>query len=188
MILQFAKDFIFTFPVSGNQKTNDMKKLLLSAAALFLTAGLLIAQTNDPELDYIKNAYSKDKKLIVDEYLALSTDYRDKFAKFYEEFEMERTKLAKSRLALLEEYASKVDSLKEPDADRIAKAVLENTLSLDKLNLKFYNKMKQEIGAINAAKFFQLEIYLQTTWRGIVQDNIPFIGDLDKTQKTTPQN
>ena len=165
-----------------------MKKLLFSAAAFLFTAGALVAQSSDPELDYIRAAYSRDKKVIVDEYLKLSTERRDKFAKLYDEFEMERTKLAKSRLALLEEYASKVDSLNDADADRIAKAVLENTISLDKLNLKFYNKMKQDLGAVDAAKFFQLEIYLQTTWRGIVQDNIPFIGDLDKTQKPTPKN
>ena len=134
-----------------------MKKLLLSAAAILFTAGMLVAQSSDPELDYIKAAYSRDKKIIVDEYMKLSTENRDKFAKLYDEFEMERTKLASSRLALLEEYASKVDSLKDADADRFAKAVLENTISLDKLNLKFYNKMKQELGAINAAKFFQLE-------------------------------
>jgi hypothetical protein len=163
-----------------------MKKLLLSVAALLFTAGMLVAQSSDPELDYIKAAYSRDKKVIVDEYLKLSTENRDKFAKLYDEFEMERTKLASGRLALLEEYASKVDSLKDAYADSFAKAVLENTISLDKLNLKFYNKMKQDLGAINAAKFFQLEIYLQTTWRGIVQDNIPFIGELDKSQKPTP--
>jgi hypothetical protein len=162
-----------------------MKKLLISAAALLFTAGILVAQTSDPELDYIKAAYSRDKKVIVDEYLKLSTENRDKFAKLYDEFEMERTKLASSRLAVLQEYASKVDSLKPADADRLAKAALENTIKLDNLNLKFYNKMKQDLGPIVAAKFFQLEIYLQTTWRGIIQDNIPFIGELDKTQKPT---
>jgi hypothetical protein len=161
-----------------------MKKLLLSVAAVLFTAGIIVAQTSDPELDYIKAAYSRDKK-VVDEYLKLSTENRDKFAKLYDEFEMERTKLASSRFALLQEYTTKVDSLKDGDADRIAKAVLENTINLDKLNLKFYNKMKQDLGALNAAKFFQLEIYLQTTWRGIIQDNIPFIGELDKTQKPT---
>jgi len=165
-----------------------MKKLLLGSLCIILATTMVSAQKTDPELSYIQNAYSKEKKLIVDEYLKLSTEDREKFAQLYDEFEMERTKLANSRLAVLEEYVSKSDSLKPADADRFAKAALENSISLDKLNLKFYNKLKESIGAVNAAKYFQLEIYFQTSWRSAVQDHVPFIGELDKIQKPTTNN
>jgi len=165
-----------------------MKKFLLGSVCIFLASAMVSAQKPDPELAYIQNAYSKEKKLIVDEYLKLSTEDREKFAQLYDEFEMERTKLATSRLAVLEEYVSKADSLTAADADRFAKTALENSINLDKLNLKFYNKLKEALGAVNAAKFFQLEIYFQTTWRSAVQDHIPFIGELEKIQKPNTKN
>jgi hypothetical protein len=43
--------------------------------------------------------------------------------------------------------------------------------------------MKKAVGAINAAKFMQLETYLQTAWRAVVQENIPLIRELEKTEK-----
>jgi hypothetical protein len=66
-------------------------------------------------------------------------------------------------------------------ADKLGTAVLTNNINLDKLNLQNFGKMKLAIGAVKAAKYMQLETYLQTTWRAMAQDMIPLIGELDKT-------
>ena len=69
-------------------------------------------------------------------------------------------------------------------ADKTATVALTNSVNLSKLNLDTYaRESKAAIGAVRAAKFMQLETYLQTAWRGWVQENIPVIGELDKTQK-----
>jgi hypothetical protein len=47
---------------------------------------------------------------------------------------------------------------------------------------KTFSKAKKVIGGKNAAKFVQLEQYLQTIIRSHIQDNIPFIDELDKTK------
>ena len=36
--------------------------------------------------------------------------------------------------------------------------------------------------AVNAAKFIQLEVYLQTIIRSEILESIPFIGELDKSK------
>lgn len=160
-----------------------MKKVLVFIMAIVLSVTFVNAQTGDPELDYIRKAYSKEKKTIVTEYMNLDAKQAAQFTAVYDAFETSRQKLATERLKLIDEYITNAANITPELADRLAKSVLANNISLDKLNQQYYDKMKKAVGAINAAKFMQLETYLQTTWRGAVQDNIPLIGELDKTHK-----
>ena len=158
-----------------------MKKTLILASSMMLLATFGNAQASDPELDYIKKTYSKDKKTIVDEYMQLDVQEGAKFWTVYGAYEKSREKLATERIKLIEQYVNNVEKLTPAMADKIATAVLTNTVNLYKLNLQNYAKMKVAIGAVKAAKYIQLETYLQTTWRGVVQDMVPMIGELDKT-------
>ena len=158
-----------------------MKKVLLVTSAIMLLATFVNAQS-DPELDYIKKAYSKDKKTIVEEYMQLDVQEAAKFWTAYGAYEKSREKLALERIKLLQQYVDNADKLTPALADKLGTAVLTNNMNLDKLNLQNFGKMKLAIGAVKAAKYMQLETYLQTTWRAMAQDVIPLIGELDKTQ------
>jgi hypothetical protein len=160
-----------------------MKNLLLLSTFILLSSVVVNAQSADPELDYIKKTYSKEKKTIVDEYMGLDVQAGAKFWAIYGEYEAKREKLALERLKLIEQYVNITDNITEAQADKTAKAALSNMISLDKLNLDYYEKMKKAIGAVRAAKYMQLEVYLQTAWRSVIQDNVPLISELDKTQK-----
>jgi plasmid maintenance system antidote protein VapI len=160
-----------------------MKKLFILTIAIMFAVIYLKAQNADPELDYIKKAYSKDKKTIVDQYMNLDVQEGGKFWPVYSEYETSREKLAQERYGLINEYVNNSDKLTPEMADRLAKGVLTNNINLEKLNLDNYQKMKKAVGPIKAAKYLQLETYLQTTWRGMVQDNIPLISTLDKTKQ-----
>ena len=159
-----------------------MKKLFILSTVFLFSIAFVKAQTEDPELDYIKKAYSKDKKTLVEEYMQLDVQDGGKFWPIYSEYEKKREKLATERLKLIEEYAG-LDSINAAQADKTASGALANTLNLDKLNQEYYGKLKKSLGAVKAAKLLQLEIYLQTAWKGFVQNNIPLISELDKTQK-----
>jgi hypothetical protein len=158
-----------------------MKHIPILLAAIMLLPVFAKAQSDDPELEYIKKTYSKEKKTIVDEYMALDVQQGAKFWKIYGEYEAKREKLAVQRVNLVDEYVEKADGISATSADKIATAALTNTINLDRLNLETYNKLKAALGAIKAAKFIQLETYLQTAWRVVVQDYIPLISELDKT-------
>jgi hypothetical protein len=160
-----------------------MKKVFIVTVAVLFTAFFAAAQTSDPELDYIKKAYSKDKKTLVDQYMGLDVQEGAKFWPLYGDYETSREKLAQERYNLINQYVNSVDQLTPETADKLAKAVLTNNVNLEKLNLDNYEKMKKAIGAIKAAKYLQLETYLQTSWRALVQDLIPLIGELDKTKQ-----
>ena len=159
------------------------KSVILFVVILCSFSFFLKAQSSDPEMDYIKKAYSKDKRTLVDQYMNLNVQDGGKFWPVYADYEANREKLASTRINLINQYVSGYDSLTPEKTDRLIKASFDNTILLDKLNSDYYDKMKKAVGAVNAAKYMQLEIYLQTMWKAVVQSNIPLIGQLDKSKQ-----
>lgn len=160
-----------------------MKKTVILFIGILCSVGFLKAQSSDPEMDYIKKTYSKDKKTLVDQYMNLNVQDSGKFWPVYADYEANREKLAAVRINLITQYVNKYDSLTSDQTDKIIRASFDNTISLDKLNSDYYDKMKKAVGAVNAGKYMQLEIYLQTMWKAVVQSNIPLIGAVDKTKQ-----
>lgn len=159
-----------------------MKKLIL-ALALFVSTGAFAQSTMQDDVDIVQSVYGKSKKELVASYMTnLDSTQNAKFWKLYDEYEMDRKTLGQKKIALINEYGNNFTSLTDAKADEIAKGSLENNIAYDKLFSKFYEKTKRDIGALNAAKFIQLEIYLQTTIRSEIQEAIPFIGQLEKAK------
>jgi hypothetical protein len=160
-----------------------MKKIIAFVAVAFFSSSIVNAQSGDPELDYIKKTYSKDKRTIVSEYMNLNLADSAKFWPLYGSYEVGRQQIASIRINLINQYVSGYDNLTPESTDKLVRASFDNNISLDKFNLDYYGKIKNAIGAVNAAKYMQLEIYLQTMWKAIVQSNIPLIGQLNNTQQ-----
>lgn len=78
-----------------------MKKILGLIVAIMLSAVFLKAQSSDPELDYIKKVYSKEKRTIVDEYMNLDVQEGAKFWTVYGAYETGRENLPGNGLNLL---------------------------------------------------------------------------------------
>ncbi len=70
--------------------------------------------------------------------------------------------------------------LTDAQSTKLAQATINNDMEYSKLYQVYYTKFSTVLGGKNAAKLFQLEMYLQTLVKLIIMDNIPFIGDLDK--------
>ena len=114
--------------------------------------------------------------------MGLSGTQATDFAKVYEAYEVERKKLGEEKINLINQYATDYAALTDAKADVIVKGVLKNNTAYDKLYASYYEKVKKAIGAINATKFIQLEIYLQTEIRSSLQNAIPFVGELEMTK------
>jgi hypothetical protein len=160
-----------------------MKKLFLLGCSVLFIAVYVKAQATDPELDYIKKTYSKDKKTLVDEYMNLNVQDGGKFWPLYAEYEAKRETIAAARISLINQYVNGYSTLTPEVTDKLIRSSFDNTISLDKLNADYYDKIKKAIGAVNSGKYMQLEIYLQTMWKAVVQSNIPLIGAIDKSKQ-----
>jgi hypothetical protein len=157
-----------------------MKKLIF-ALAIFISTGAIAQSTMKEDVDIIQAKYGKSKKELMGAYMKLEGAQSDAFWKLYDQYEMERKALGQKKIQLLNEYAEHYGTLTNEKADELTKAMLANAMDYEKLFSKYYDKSKAVIGALNAAKFIQLEVYLQTSIRSEIQNAIPFIGEVDKT-------
>jgi hypothetical protein len=160
-----------------------MKKIALLIAVALIGGSYVHAQSGDPELDYIRKTYSKDKQTIVSEYMNLNTQDSAKFWPLYGAYEASRQQIATVRLNLISQYVNGYTQLTPETTDKLVRASFDNNIAQDKLNQDYYGKFKSAMGAVNAAKYMQLEIYLQTMWKAVVQSNIPLIGQLNSTKQ-----
>ncbi|MGQ7947090.1 hypothetical protein [Flavobacterium sp. WC2509] len=158
-----------------------MKKVFLLLAVVFSTT-IFAQSTLKDDVDIVQSVYGKSKSDLVGQYMALTGTQATDFAKVYEAYEVERKKLGQEKIQLINQYAIDYTTLSDDKADVITKGVLKNNVAYDKLYVTYYDKAKKVIGAVNATKFIQLEIYLQTEIRSSLQNAIPFVGELDLTK------
>jgi hypothetical protein len=158
-----------------------MKKLFILLIIAVSMSSNAQSSSKD-ELAIIQSTYGKSKTDLINQYMALSPAQTTAFQPIYDAYETERKVLGQKKIQIIDDYATKYATLSDADADQLTKANLKNNLDQEKLFDKTYEKAKKAIGATNAAKFIQLESYLQTTIKGEIQDSLPFIGELDKTK------
>jgi hypothetical protein len=153
-----------------------MKKILLS---LFMAGFALAAsaQTLKEELQYIQEIWGKEKKTLVNEAIKLNGDETNKFWPIYDEYQVERQKFGQKRLEAIKMYSDNFETMTDAKAEEITKMVLDNNLSLDKLQSKYYKKMVKAVGAIKATQFIQLEGYIDAQIKAAISDALPFFPD-----------
>ncbi|KUJ60670.1 hypothetical protein AR687_16710 [Flavobacteriaceae bacterium CRH] len=160
-----------------------MKKITLILVVIITSISSYAQATFKEDVEVVQSIYGKNKSDLIKQYMNLSDEQFVPFKKVYESYETERKALGKEKLDLINDYAANYNTLTDAKADELAKITLKNNLAYEKLYDKTYRQVKKAIGAINAAKFIQLEIYLHTIVRSQIYDSIPFIGELDKTKK-----
>mgnify|MGYP003603696459 FL=1 len=159
-----------------------MKKLSLIFIFFLATFSSYAQSSFKEDLDVVQSVYGKSKSDLVKEYMNLSDTQSAAFTKVYDSYEAQRKALGQTKFQLLNDYAANYATLTDEKADQLAKAALKNEIDYEKLFSKKKKKKKKAVGSINAAKFIQLEVYLQTTIRNEIQNSIPFIGELDKAK------
>jgi len=159
-------------------------KMLLTAACFFFVFSLSAQQVTQDDINLVQSMYGVEKRDLVQQYLKFTDSASaTAFWKIYDEYEVERKKLGQDFINILTDYANNYATLDDKKADELVTKSSDNNIAYEKLYIKYYKKMKVPIGALKASQFFQLEAYLRSAIKTSVLDEIPFIGELDKTKK-----
>ena len=161
-----------------------MKHLLL-AFAITLFSGASFAQTaattSQEEIDLLQAYYGLEKKVLTMEVIKIDdAEKRAAFWKLYEEYEVKRKEIGVKRIALIEEYISKFDTIEDVT---IIKLIDESAkLKIENLNLitEYYDKISRVVSTKKGAQFYQLENYLFTVLSLQISDSLPFVDSLEK--------
>src|SRR5688572_23436503 len=161
-----------------------MKKILLTAVVFFIAATFIKLNAQDDEIAQIQKEWGKDKKELV--WMAMDLKPADsvKFWPVYAKYEKERQKLGRERILILEDYAEHFADLTNAKADELINRIFKNEAALSKLQQQYYKTLKTSIGAKQAAKFLQIESYIASILKSLLQEEIPIIDELDEYKKS----
>jgi hypothetical protein len=165
--------------INTNTKINSMKKLVFPLVAIFSLVFSISAYAQDDEIAQIQKEWGKGKKELVSMAMDLSATDSVKFWPLYNSYEKERQKLGRERIVVLSNYADHFETLTDAKADDIINKIFKNNMGLAKLQQQYYTSIKTKLGAMKAAKFMQIETYINTAIQSAVQEELPFIGELD---------
>lgn len=151
-----------------------MKKVILAIFTAFIALGVQ-AQSNEAEM--FASMFNTEKKAALMDFMSLSETEAMAFWPIYQEFETARTEMAKRRIELISVYAQQYGTITDETADIMAKDSFKIRMEQEKLQKKYYGKVKKAIGAKRAAQFIQFERFVNTAIDGKIYDNMPFIGE-----------
>ena len=163
-----------------------MKNLPLLLALVVLSTSAFAqkkTKTLEEEVQGMEQDYSLSKRGMVDDFMQLTGEQATSFWNVYDAYEAERQALGRKKFDLLVEYAANYESLSAEKADELINATFASNKAYDELKMKYYLKVKDVLGAVEAARFIQFENYLQSVVQGEIQDELPFIGEMKKSNK-----
>lgn len=160
-----------------------MKKGFFVIIGLAFISTTKAQSTASNDLEIIQSVFGKSKKQLIESYMGLDDNAAAGFWPVYEAYEAKRRELVKTRLNNLARYVNNYETLTDGDAASIAKQAFKDEKSIAALHKKYFKKMKKAAGGLYAAKFMQMETYLQRTAETEVMDDIPFIGEIENLKQ-----
>jgi Spy/CpxP family protein refolding chaperone len=163
-----------------------MKKLsfILLCALVMAPVSQLLAQNNlDEEMQLVRDQWGVDKKQLIMDYMKFTDVESKAFWPVYDAFMKEHRKLMDTRINLIKDYANNYDKLTNTKATELTNKLIDNNMAVSKLQKTYYAKFSTAITPKRASQYMQVEYYLLTNIKSMIQDQIPFIGDLEKTKK-----
>ena len=153
---------IFAFLVSSSavfaQDKAQPQKAPVKAPAPAVASAKASKELNLKEyVKLLREDVRSEKYSIVDEVMQLDLDQAAKFWPIYRDYDAELAKVNDLRVANIEEYAQSYNHLTDEKADELVRNAMEFQKQRDELLSKYYLRVKQEMGAITAARFMQVE-------------------------------
>ena len=97
------------------------------------------------------------KSEVMSEVMQLDPDQAAKFWPIYRDYDAELSKVNDLRIANIKEYADSYNQMTDAKADELIHSAMAYQKQRAELLAKYYERMKQETGAVTAARFVQVE-------------------------------
>ena len=107
--------------------------------------------------------------------MQLSAADAAKFWPIYAEYDGELSKLNDLRVANIQEYARTYDQMTNEKADELIQKALAYRKQRPELVAKYYERVKQALGATTAARFFQIEDQLLSIIDLQIDSSLPIV-------------
>jgi hypothetical protein len=126
----------------------------------------------------LMRANVRDQKAeIMGSVMQLNIDDAAKFWPIYSEYDAELTKLNNLRVHNIMEYAENYSQMTDQKADELIQSALDYQKQRAELLAKYYERVKQALGAITAARFLLVEHQLLLIIDLQIVSSLPIVGE-----------
>ena len=108
--------------------------------------------------------------------MELDADDAAKFWPIYAEYDAELAKVNDLRVANIDDYAHNYNQMTEQKADELIQNALRYRKMRSELLAKYYDRVKQSLGAFTAARFVQVEDQLLLIIDLQIDSSLPLVG------------
>jgi hypothetical protein len=127
-------------------------------------------------IDLLRKDVRQQKAEIMGAIMVLSADDAAKFWPIYSDYDTQLTKLNDQRVETIKEYARTYNQMTDEKADELIEKSLANQKLRAELLAKTYDRVKQAVGAITAARFAQVEHQLLLIIDLQIASSLPVVG------------
>jgi hypothetical protein len=127
-------------------------------------------------IELLRSDVRQRKAEVMAEMMQLSAADAAKFWPIYKEYDAELNKLSDLRVANIEEYSRTYTEMTNDKADELIRKALAYRKQRSELLAKYYDRVKQQLGAITAARFIQVEDQLLLVIDLQIDSSLPIVG------------
>lgn len=160
-----------------------MKKIIIGLFAILFATTVTYSQNDNEDIDIVQALFGRSKRLIMEEHMQLNDKEKNSFWRIYDQYEEKRKGIEKEGFLLLKEYADKYQTLDDAEAHKLIVNFMKSMEGYNTLHKIYFRKMEKCIGGLKAAKFIQLETFIQTTSQANLQCQVPVIGELERLDR-----
>ena len=128
-------------------------------------------------IELLRSDVRQDKAQIMGAMMRLDIDGSAKFWPIYSEYDDELTKINDLRRDNILEYARSYTRMTDQKADELIKQALDYQKQRSDLFEKYYDRIKQTLGATTAARFAQIENQLLSIIDLQAEAALPIVGE-----------
>lgn len=140
------------------------------------SAATPVQQNLDEYITLLRKDVRSQKFAVVDAVMQLDQDEAAKFWPIYRDYDTELSKVNDLRLANIKDYAKTYNQLTDAKADELMRNGLAFQKQRTELLVKYYDRVKQSLGAVTAARFVQVENQLQSIIDLQIDSSLPIAG------------
>jgi hypothetical protein len=118
----------------------------------------------------------QEKAQLLGAVLGLNASQAGKFWPIYEAYESELTKLNDLKVTNIKAYAGQYPQLPDEKADQLIKEAFDQQKQRTELLARYYEQVKQALGAATAARFVQVENQLLLIIDIQIASSLPIVG------------
>ena len=127
-------------------------------------------------IELIRSDVRQQKSQLMGVVMQLSAEDAGKFWPIYSEYDAELTKVNNLRSDNIQEYARTYNAMTDDKADQLIRAALDFQRQRSELLGKYYERVKEALGGITAARFVQVEHQLLLLIDLQIASSLPVVG------------